>query len=108
MAEMLDRRLLGKGAFRAQKRHAHGLFQRQAYAHHFAEQARHGFPVDGALIAFLDAAQHLGFPLRAVKHRLGVLAALHFGHLVGELGAVIEQILEPLVQVVDLISQLVQ
>ena len=108
MAKVLEGGLLGKGAFRPQERHFHALFQRQAGAHDLAEKPRHGFAVQRPLVALFYLSQYLGFPFRAIKHRVGVGGGLHLGHLVGQGGAIVEQILQPLVQLVDLLSQVVQ
>ena len=65
---MLDGRQLGECAFRPQIRHRQRALQCQAFAHHFAEQARGGLVRQRPLVQRLDAAQYLCFALRTVHH----------------------------------------
>ena len=108
MAKMLQRCLLGKGAFRAEKRHLHALLQRQAGTHDLTEKARHGLAIQRPLVSLLNPAQHLGFALRTVKYRIRVSGDFDFCHLVGQGRTLVQQILQLLIQRVDLVTQVVQ
>ena len=66
VAEMLDGRLLGKRAGRAEVGDGQRAFHRQAFAHHFAEQPRHAFVRKRAPVQFLNPPQHLRLAFGAV------------------------------------------
>jgi hypothetical protein len=66
-AEMLERRGLGKGAFRAEKGDAQRFFQRQTGRHDLAEQPGHFFVAERPLIGFDHPPQHLRLAFRAVE-----------------------------------------
>ena len=68
MAEMLDRRLLGKRAFRAEVGDGERPLHGQAFAHHFAKQPCHALVRQGAFVHFLNPPQHLRLALGAVHH----------------------------------------
>jgi hypothetical protein len=79
MPEVLDRRSLGKCALGPQVRHLQGPLQRQAGGHDFAENVRHGVPVQGSLVPLDDALEHLGLALRTVIDSLNLFTAVPGG-----------------------------
>ena len=68
MAEMLNRRHLRKRAHRAQISNRQRTLHRQAFAHHFAEQARHPLIRQRPLVQILNPLQHLRLALGTI-HR---------------------------------------
>ena len=106
--EMLQRGLLGEGAFRPEISHLDRLLQRQAGRHDFAKQPRHFFGVQRPLVQRHDTAQHLGFALRTVEHRILVLSQLDVSHLLGTVGPLTDQTQDIAIQLVDTLTQVVE
>ena len=79
MTEVLHRRCLTEGAFRAEISDFQRVFQRQAGGHDFAEQPRHILIAQRAPVALHHALEHLSFALGAIED--GRLALLQFLHL---------------------------
>ena len=102
--EVLERRRLSKGAYRAQEGNVHGLFQRQAGRHDLTEQPRHFFSGQRPGVLFLDPAQHLGFAFRPVKENIFTGIGRHFymGHFLRTFRPGTDQLHDLLIEGVDL------
>ncbi|MNH13822.1 hypothetical protein D3C79_734040 [compost metagenome] len=108
VAEVLHGRRLGEGAFRAEVGDFQRLFQGQARRHDFAEQPRHLFVAQRALVALHHALEHRSFTLGTVEHRLLALfqrGRLDPGYFFGAAGAVADQLEDFLVEAVDAHAQ---
>ncbi|MNT36614.1 hypothetical protein D3C72_1727110 [compost metagenome] len=108
VTEMLHRRGLTEGAFRAQVGDLQRVLQGQAGGHDLAEQPRHLLVAQRPLVAFHDALEHLGFTLGAVEHRLFALRqGLHLDprHLFGAARTVADQLEDFFIQAVDAQAQ---
>ena len=102
MAEMLDRRRLGEGAFRAQKGGVERTFQRQTGGHDLAEEPRNLFAVEGPRIGVLDPAQHRDLAFRAVElDTLPLGPGLDVGDLLRTAGALADQPQQLLIDGID-------
>ncbi|MCY1446936.1 hypothetical protein D9M71_635320 [compost metagenome] len=108
MAEVLERRSLGEGAFRAEIGDLERLFQGQAGGHDLAEQPRHFLVAQRALVQLHDVLEHPGLALGPVEHRLLALGQgrhLHPRHVGGAAGAFADQLEDLLVEAVDAYAQ---
>lgn len=102
-AEVLDRRFLAEGTGRAEHGHALGGFQRQAGRHDLAPDGGHMRALERAGVVGLDLLDHLGHAVRAEEGRAFLL--LELAHLLGHMGALIDQLQQLAVQGIDLVAQ---
>ena len=108
MAEVLERRRLGKGTFRPQIGDSQRFFQGQAGGHDLAEQPGHFLIIEGPLVQLHDVLEHPGFTLRTVKYRLGAFGQgflLDLRHCLSTFGTLADQFENLLVDRVNAVTQ---
>ena len=100
VAEMLDQRLLGKGALRTEVPDFQGLLLRQASGHDFAEQAQQHFVGQRPIVAVEDLAQDLRLALGPVIVDGGLQRPFGLAHALRPAGAFGDQLLDLLVDAI--------
>ena len=107
MAEMLERSLLSKSAFRPQISNRDRLLESQARRHDLAEQTGELFVVERPLIARHRPTQYLSFTLRAIKHGdlVGTKVALDLRDPLSTFSTCTDQIADLCINAVDLVKK---